>query len=71
MMGIEKQISGYSYQDQEGNIYLEEDSDAGKYLNALFPNALNNQEFAQFRTMYILYKYQENTFIRRLHHYNP
>jgi hypothetical protein len=72
LLGIEKKISGYSYQDNEGFVYLEEDQDAGTYLNAIFPDALNNQEFAQFRTMYIIDKYIENNiFVRRLRHYNP
>ena len=69
-LGISKKISGYSYQDAE-NVYLEEDQDAGTYINALFTDALNNKEFAQFRDLYIKDKYIENNiFIRSLKHFN-
>lgn len=70
LLGIDKKISGYSYRNNEGFAYLEEDQDAGTYLNAIFPDALNNQEFRQFRDLYIIDKYVENNiFIRRLPHY--
>jgi CTP:phosphocholine cytidylyltransferase-like protein len=69
LLGIDKKISGYSYRNEE-LAYLEEDQDAGTYLNAIFPDALNNQEFRQFRDMYILDKYVENNiFVRSLRHY--
>jgi len=72
LLGIDKQISGYSYQDNNtGKVYLEEDQDAGIYLNAIFPDALNNAEFQQFRGKYINDQYRENDiFVRRLRHYN-
>ena len=69
MLGINKEISGYSYRSGD-LVYLEEDRDAGIYLNAIFPDALNNQEFKQFRDLYIKDRYiEDNIFIRDLRHY--
>ena len=58
-LNIANKISSYSYLSKDGKIvYLEEDCDAGVFIKA-----------AKITKDDIIYKYQENIFVRRLSNY--
>lgn len=63
---IESLISGYSFMDKD-KVYLEEDQDAGIFINALIANQIFGS-IEEFRG-YITERYDENTFIRKLDRY--
>jgi len=67
LLGIDKKISGYSYK-KSGKAYLEEDCDAGVYLNALFPDQ-EDMKFLVFKSRHLRDCYKENIFVRSLPHY--
>lgn len=60
-------ISGYSYRDGD-KVYLEEDSDASRYIKALFGSNLPTPEFEIWRNL-IKNQERDPIFIRKLKHY--
>lgn len=72
VLDIEGLISGFSYKNGN-NVYLEEDMDAGTYIDALFGEygkrtPQQKAEFELWRGM-IREEYRENIFIRNLRHF--
>jgi hypothetical protein len=70
LMGIIQKISGYSYEDREGNVYLEEDCDASIYIETLWCNMLQSAEFQAWRAQHLKDEYRESIFIRNLPHFH-
>lgn len=72
-LGIEKDISSYSYHGKGDKIYLEEDSDASKWVDALAkrdgvePKSLFDE---MYKNGEIVFKNVETTSIRRMPSYN-
>lgn len=71
VLDIYGSISGYSYRDGE-KVYLEEDCDAGRYIDALFGpygdrTPEQKAEFEYWRSL-LKDEYRENIFIRNLRH---
>lgn len=64
VLDIMGSISGFSYRDGE-KVYLEEDQDAGIYINALWGNLVNGYEYELWKSQ-ITESHKENTFIRNL-----
>ena len=56
---ITDQISGYSYRDAYGKVYLEEDCDAGVFIKAA---GIGRDQIREI--------YRDNLFIRNLDHFN-
>jgi len=72
LLKIANKISGYSYSNPDGkSVYLEEDCDASKYIEALWCNMLESAEFQYFRETCFKDEYREHIFIRALPHYKP
>ena len=67
ILDIMGSISPYSYKRGDA-VYLEEDSDAGKYIKALWGDEIGSPEFDTWKTM-LQDKYQENSFVRHLPYY--
>ena len=64
ILDIMGSITGFSYRDGD-KVYLEEDQDAGTYINALWGKLLNGYEYDLWKSM-IEEIHKENTFVRNL-----
>ena len=64
ILNIMGTITGFSYRDED-KVYLEEDLDAGTYINALWGDLKGGSEYQLWNSM-ITDSYKENTFIRNL-----